>query len=219
VPGFLSWVSRDFYALKPHGDFVTGIHETFINSIDLEEGGRKPGYITIPTWAVLGSSDFWVDKLSAGLGIPARRKRMVRDYRFVRQSVRQVWTSIPPDRREALNGVWEGRIDLQPYPSARIELRLTVNKNDINGEAVYSFNPRLWQVWRGGGKRELHVSGSFRENRFVQLNYKSKDETAIHFGSILLELRGDGRTLVGRWMGYSPTTEEPACGGVYLSRG
>jgi hypothetical protein len=82
---------------------------------------------------------------------------------------------------------------------------LTVDKNDVNGEAVYSFNSRRWQVWRGGGKREVHVSGSFRENRFGQLNYKSKDETAMHFGSILLELRGDGRTLEGKWMGYSST--------------
>lgn len=175
-----------------------------------------------------------MDKLSAGLGLPGRRKKTVRGshtavvkprskesdaYRFVRQCVRQVWTSIPLGRRQALDGVWEGQIDLRPYPAARIELRLTVNKNDINGEAVYSFSPSWWQVWRGGGKREVLISGSFRENRFVELNYKSKDETAIHFGSILLELRGDGRTLEGRWMGYSSTTEEPACGGIYLSRG
>jgi Alpha/beta hydrolase family len=153
VPGLLSWFSRDFYALKPHGDFVTGIHRTFINSIVLEEGGRKPGYITIPTWAVLGASDFWVDKLSAGLGIPDLQTKTVRGshttvvkpqnkesgaYPFVRKCVRQVWTLIPPGRQQALNGVWEGRIDLRPYPSARIKFRLTVDKEDIKGEAVYS---------------------------------------------------------------------------------
>ncbi len=38
VPGFLSWFLRDFYALKPHGHFVTAIHEAFVNSIVLDEG-------------------------------------------------------------------------------------------------------------------------------------------------------------------------------------
>ncbi|MDQ6868170.1 MAG: hypothetical protein M3178_07105 [Pseudomonadota bacterium] len=225
VPGFLSWFSRDFYALKPHGDFVTGIHETFINSIVLDEGGRKPDHITIPTWAVQGDSDFWVDKLSAGLGLPDPQKKTVRGshtaivkprskeseaYQFVCKCVRRVWTSIPQDRRQALSGVWQGQIHLQPYPSAPIVLTLIVGKEDINGEAVYSFS---------GRKRELNVIGSFLENRFVQLNYKSKDETAIHFGYLLLELRGEGRTLEGVWMGYSPRDEQPACGRVNLGRG
>jgi pimeloyl-ACP methyl ester carboxylesterase len=104
APRFLSCFSRDFYALKPHGDFVTGIHETFINGIALDEGRRRPDDIVIPAWAVLGASDFGVDKLSAGLGRPEPRKRTVRGshkkvmkpqnkesgtYRFVCQCVRE----------------------------------------------------------------------------------------------------------------------------------
>ena len=32
----------------------------------------------IPTWAVLGASDFWVDMVSAGIGLSSSRKKVVR---------------------------------------------------------------------------------------------------------------------------------------------
>jgi hypothetical protein len=78
VPAPLSWVSRDFYALKPHGEFMTRLHETLMNWVILDESHALPNKIVIPTWAVLGASEFWVDKLSAGLQLPDRRKRMIR---------------------------------------------------------------------------------------------------------------------------------------------
>jgi hypothetical protein len=100
---FLSWISKDFYALKPHGDFVTRIHETFINSLALDENIVQQGKTVIPTWAVLSASDFWVDKLSASIQLPANRLRVVRGshtaivkprnqqadaYHFIRECVR-----------------------------------------------------------------------------------------------------------------------------------
>jgi pimeloyl-ACP methyl ester carboxylesterase len=76
---FLSWFSKDFFALKPHGDFVTGLHGPLVNNrVVLDDKRAQPGDIVIPTWAVLGASDHWVDKLSAGLHLPDSRKRMVR---------------------------------------------------------------------------------------------------------------------------------------------
>ena len=30
----------------------------------------------IPTYAVMGASDFWVDQLSAGIGLPTRQKKV-----------------------------------------------------------------------------------------------------------------------------------------------
>ena len=75
----LSLLSKDFYALKPHGEFVTGLHDTLVNNrVVLDETRAKSGDIIIPTWAVLGASDHWVDKLSAGLNLPEARKRRVR---------------------------------------------------------------------------------------------------------------------------------------------
>lgn len=77
VPLLLSWFSKDFHALRPHGDFVTRMHETFVHTLELDESGVIPDKVVIPTWAVLGDSDFWVDRLSAGLLLPAHRKKTV----------------------------------------------------------------------------------------------------------------------------------------------
>lgn len=78
VPTFLSWFSKDFHALRPHGDFVMRLNETFVNSLSLDESVTAPGKIVIPTRAVLGASDFWVDKLSASLRLPDKHIKMVR---------------------------------------------------------------------------------------------------------------------------------------------
>jgi hypothetical protein len=102
----LSWLSKDFYALKPHGDFVTGLQDTLVNNrVVLDDKRAQSGDIIIPTWAVLGASDHWVDKLSAGLNLPDARKRMVRGshqaivkpqskqsdaYQFVRDRIQEV---------------------------------------------------------------------------------------------------------------------------------
>jgi hypothetical protein len=73
VPKFLSWFSKDFYALRPHGHFVTDVQRTLTNAFSLDETLTSPSRILIPTWALLGNSDFWVDRLSAGLNLADRR--------------------------------------------------------------------------------------------------------------------------------------------------
>jgi nucleoside phosphorylase/pimeloyl-ACP methyl ester carboxylesterase len=78
VPAILSWLSKDFYALRPHGRFVTEVQRTLIDAFNLDETSISPGRILIPTWAVLGNSDFWVDRLSAGLHLSAKRCTHVR---------------------------------------------------------------------------------------------------------------------------------------------
>jgi pimeloyl-ACP methyl ester carboxylesterase len=103
VPKFLSWFSKDFYALRPHGAFVTHIHRTFVDSLTLDDSISTPAKTLIPTWAVLSASDFWVDKLSASIRLPANRLKLVHGshtaivkpqtqqadaYHFVRECVR-----------------------------------------------------------------------------------------------------------------------------------
>jgi pimeloyl-ACP methyl ester carboxylesterase len=80
VPFLLSWLSQDFWALRPHGDFVTGLSECFANRVSVEpsQASSQSGRFVIPSWAVLGSSDFWVDRLSAGMTLPRSRTRYVR---------------------------------------------------------------------------------------------------------------------------------------------
>ena len=79
VPSFLRFFSKDAYALRPHGDFVTSLQRTLANRLWPYETGNPPEkQYPVPVWAVLGSSDFWVDQLSAGIGLPDAQTKMVR---------------------------------------------------------------------------------------------------------------------------------------------
>jgi pimeloyl-ACP methyl ester carboxylesterase len=93
VPSFMGAFSQDFRALAPHGNFVDAINRTFQDHLALDESIHSLRKITIPTWAVEGAHDRWVDSLSAGIGLPSSR----------RKTVRGSHTSIvkPPDRNAA----------------------------------------------------------------------------------------------------------------------
>ena len=78
VPGFLSALSYDARALKPHGELVTQINRAFEDHIALDEHSDSLSKVTIPTWAVEGVSDLWVDSLSAGIGLASSRRKVVR---------------------------------------------------------------------------------------------------------------------------------------------
>jgi pimeloyl-ACP methyl ester carboxylesterase len=75
VPRFLSWFSPDADALKPHGQLLVDIATTFEDNLLLDGETIAYDKPVIPTFAVLGASDFWVDELSAGIGIPTRQKK------------------------------------------------------------------------------------------------------------------------------------------------
>ncbi|NDP48350.1 MAG: alpha/beta hydrolase [Sulfuriferula multivorans] len=78
IPGFLSMFSYDARALKPHGEFVTKINRSFEDHIELDEKADTLRKETIPTWAVEGISDLWVDPLSSGIGLASSRRKVVR---------------------------------------------------------------------------------------------------------------------------------------------
>jgi pimeloyl-ACP methyl ester carboxylesterase len=79
TPPWLSLFSHDAWALKPHGEFVAGLHDLLVDHhIVVDETRAESNDIVIPTWAVLGAFDYWVDKLSAGLRLPSARKKTVR---------------------------------------------------------------------------------------------------------------------------------------------
>ncbi len=78
VPKLLAPLSPDSRALKPHGEFIGEINNTFENYLDCDERIGGVDRVTIPTWAVLGASDFWVDQISSGIGLASNRKKIVR---------------------------------------------------------------------------------------------------------------------------------------------
>jgi tetratricopeptide (TPR) repeat protein/pimeloyl-ACP methyl ester carboxylesterase len=79
VPSVLSFFSKDAYALRPHGDFVTSLQRTLTDWLWLFEAGSPPAKrYQVPAWAILGSSDFWVDQLSAHIGLPSSQTKTIR---------------------------------------------------------------------------------------------------------------------------------------------
>jgi hypothetical protein len=76
VPWFMSWLSADADALKPHGPLLDDITRTFEDFLLVDSNAIAYDKPVIPTFAVLGASDFWVDKLSAGIGLPTRQKKV-----------------------------------------------------------------------------------------------------------------------------------------------
>lgn len=79
VPSVLSFFSKDAYALRPHGDFVTSLQRTLTDRLWLfESASPPPNRYSVPAWAILGSSDFWVDQLSAYIGLPSSQTKTIR---------------------------------------------------------------------------------------------------------------------------------------------
>lgn len=78
MPAVAALFSADARALKPHGEFVTQINRAFEDHVALDENVHTLRKVTIPTWAVEGISDFWVDALSSGIGLPSSRRKVVR---------------------------------------------------------------------------------------------------------------------------------------------
>lgn len=74
---FLDWFSSDFYALKPHGKFVASVNQSFLDHVSVLRNDVPHGKIHLPTHAVRAGSDFWVDRLSAGMNLPSEQMKPV----------------------------------------------------------------------------------------------------------------------------------------------
>jgi hypothetical protein len=77
VPGFLSWATRDSRVLKTHNKYVTKIEGTFRDRIHSGLSFPLDDKEHVPCWALLASDDFWVDRLSAGIGLQSNQQRTV----------------------------------------------------------------------------------------------------------------------------------------------
>jgi hypothetical protein len=76
IPPF-SWLSSDGRVLRAHSDLVKGIHDCFTNKLVINctgEGsiGRR---FCVPTYAVAGLRDKWVDRYSSGVSIPTNQMK------------------------------------------------------------------------------------------------------------------------------------------------
>ena len=121
----------------------------------------------------------------------------------------RIASPIPQNRQESLNGNWEGQISQPLFPAANVNLRLEVGKKDVQGQIQYA---------DGSAIRVFQVSGSFHSDRFLKLDYAPEDKAAIQFGSCLLELQSDGRTLRGKAIGFGPQSGAIVSGDLTLDK-
>lgn len=78
VPALAKLFSRDGRALYPHGPLMQRMDKVFGARLNLDKTVDPTGKFTIPTWAIVGAEDFWVDALSAGIGIPESQRHFIR---------------------------------------------------------------------------------------------------------------------------------------------
>lgn len=77
-PSWLAFLSQDARVLKPHNECIRRIDTVFNSRLNLDQNHNPKEKYTIPVWAVVASEDFWVDPLSAGIGIPEKQKHFLR---------------------------------------------------------------------------------------------------------------------------------------------
>lgn len=78
VPWFARHFTTDGRALAAHGALVTQLQSFITTRMVLDESTPGSNRFSLPTWAVWGASDFWVDRMSANLGLPEGRTQTVR---------------------------------------------------------------------------------------------------------------------------------------------
>ena len=125
---------------------------------------------------------------------------------------------MPKGRQKALTGKWSGvgyqeiGPDGQPL-DAKLSLDLIANGKTVTGTGDYTFRLR-------GTDYHIRIvlDGGFFHDRFLKLDYKNADNTAVQFGAIITELSSEGRTLRGYYVGYGAISERPVCGTLEVQK-
>lgn len=78
VPRWLKLISKDGRALYPHNEAIRRIDTTLNARLSIADSADPLDKYSIPTWAIIAAEDFWVDSLSAGIGVPEPQKMTFR---------------------------------------------------------------------------------------------------------------------------------------------
>ncbi len=119
-------------------------------------------------------------------------------------------------RAKNLNGTWTGIV------------QQTLNENVVwNFHTEIRLNSKGFDVFGTGSGHEVsqsHLSfqldfnGYFRNDRFLKLDYCNTENNTLHFGTFILELKGENNRLEGRFTGYGSTNEIFVWGAVNLEK-
>ena len=68
-----------------------------------------------------------------------------------------------------------------------------------------------------GNTIKLKFVGGFLYERFIKFDYSNPDESIIQFGNTILDLSADGKTLIGKFVGFGSITNQIVSGEVKLN--
>lgn len=122
-------------------------------------------------------------------------------------------------RRAVMTGKWNGKTtqEFGNYSSIAlpIALDLVANRKTIKGEFRVQY-PEYEN--KPAHEDEFSFQGGFLYDRFLQIDYISKTEDRIQFGSAILELSPSGEILLGRYAGYGAFSKQIVAGSFELKR-
>jgi hypothetical protein len=126
-------------------------------------------------------------------------------------------------RREALKGLWAGELQqpLHAWGEVRTTVTLTIDasRKKVSGDAIVRADiasppkdvPQKIVM-------AIRMIGGFHHDRFLLLEYVNAKGDARQFGSFLLELSLDEKTLMGHFIGYGPFSKALVQGEAMLKR-
>lgn len=122
-------------------------------------------------------------------------------------------------RRAVMSGKWSGTTTQESgnYSSFALPifLKTVANRKTIKGEFRVQY-PEYKN--RPAHEDEFSFQGGFLYDRFLQLDYISKTEGRIQFGSAILELSSSGEVLLGKYAGYGAFSKQIVTGSLELKR-
>ncbi len=117
-----------------------------------------------------------------------------------------------PNRSVA--GHWEGHVDQTKGPDGEpirfeVSMNLEADHRIISGEMKFAWADHL---------TVLNVTGGSLDDRHVKLEYEDADKQIIRYGTIMLRLAADARTLAGKFVGYGTEVDGLIDGGFNARR-
>jgi hypothetical protein len=125
---------------------------------------------------------------------------------------------VPRDRRNALEGYWTGHAE-KHYSEAgtptvyELEGDFQVSGKRVSGDATSSVQIEGKKV-----AQPLMLSGGFLDNKYLKMDYLSRQKEILEFGCFIVELDSEGKVLEGRFVGYGRRTKGIISGTIKLKK-
>jgi hypothetical protein len=121
---------------------------------------------------------------------------------------------ISTDRRNILQGKWTGtvnqHIDKNTFNTISVELNIKINikQRKIYGTGIIN----ALQIYH------VSLDGSFRNDRFLKMDYQNIDSSIVQFGSFVFHLSDDSKQLKGRFVGYGHISKDIISGSCQFNK-